>query len=193
MLYGYARVSTRGQINGNSLEEQRKKLQEEGCEIIVEEQYTGTTTSRPAFDELLKKLQPGDRLVVTKMDRFARSAAEGSTLIQELQGRGVGVHILNMGLLDSSSTGKLVTNVLLAFAQFERDMIYERTQAGKEIARTKSGFREGRPPISQKRKDAAIRLIMQEHHSYNEVAKETGLSKSTIIRAMREARIGMHD
>ncbi|MCR5008542.1 MAG: recombinase family protein [Oribacterium sp.] len=189
MLYGYARVSTRGQINGNSLEEQRQKLQEEGCEIIVEEQYTGTTTSRPEFDELLKKLQPGDRLVVTKMDRFARSASEGSTLIQELQGRGIGVHILNMGLLDSSSTGKLVTNVLLAFAQFERDMICERTQAGKEIARKKSGFREGRPSISKERKAAAVRLILKERHSYNDVAKETGLSRSTIIRAVREARL----
>ncbi len=189
MLYGYARVSTRGQINGNSLEEQRQKLQEEGCEIIVEEQYTGTTTSRPAFDELLKKLQPGDRLVVTKMDRFARSASEGSTLIQELQGRGIGVHILNMGLLDSSSTGKLVTNVLLAFAQFERDMICERTQAGKEIARKKSGFREGRPSISKERKAAAVRLILKERHSYNDVAKETGLSRSTIITAVREARL----
>ncbi len=189
MLYGYARVSTRGQINGNSLEEQRQKLQEEGCEIIVEEQYTGTTTSRPEFDELLKKLQPGDRLVVTKMDRFARSASEGSTLIQELQGRGIGVHILNMGLLDSSSTGKLVTNVLLAFAQFERDMICERTQAGKEIARKKSGFREGRPSISKERKAAAVRLILKERHSYNDVAKETGLSKSTIVRAVREARL----
>ena len=102
--------------------------------------------------------------------------------------RGVSVHILNMGLIDKTPTGKLIVHILLAFAEYERDMIVERTQAGKEIARTKNGFRDGRPPIDRKRKDCAVDLILNRHRSYNEVVEMTGLSKSTVTRAVREAR-----
>ena len=137
MKYGYARVSTKGQAtNGNSLEDQVKALKEEGCETIVREQYTGTTTDRPQFSELVGKLQKGDTLVVTKLDRFARTAADGSKLVKSLLHRGVKVHILNMGLIDDTPTGRLIANILLSFAEFERDMIVERTQAGKAISRT---------------------------------------------------------
>ena len=185
MIYGYARVSTKGQRDkGNSLEDQQKKLHEVGVQEIVIEQYTGTTTHRPKFDELLQKLKSGDTLKVTKLDRFARTAAEGSVLVQNLLDRGVSVHILNMGLIDDTATGRLIINVLLSFAEFERDMIVERTQAGKEIARTKEGYREGRPPIDAARKQHAVDMIMDKH-TYKETADATGLSKSTIIRAVR--------
>ena len=89
--------------------------------------------------------------------------------------RGVHVFILNMGLIDSTPIGKLITTILLAIAEFERDMIVERTQAGKEIARSKHGFRDGRPPIDQKKKDFAADLILNQHKSYNEVVELTGL------------------
>ena len=185
MIYGYARVSTKGQRDkGNSLEDQQKKLHEVGVQEIVIEQYTGTTTHRPKFDELLQKLKSGDTLKVTKLDRFARTAAEGSVLVKNLLDRGVSVHILNMGLIDDTATGRLIINVLLSFAEFERDMIVERTQAGKEIARTKEGYREGRPPIDAARKQHAVDMIMDKH-TYKETADATGLSKSTIIRAVR--------
>ena len=185
MIYGYARVSTKGQRDkGNSLEDQQKKLHEAGVQEIVIEQYTGTTTHRPKFDELLQKLKSGDTLKVTKLDRFARTAAEGSVLVKNLLDRGVSVHILNMGLIDDTATGRLIINVLLSFAEFERDMIVERTQAGKEIARTKEGYREGRPPINAARKQYAVDMIMDKH-TYKETADATGLSKSTIIRAVR--------
>ncbi len=186
MRYGYARVSTKGQEkNGNSLEAQYHALTESGCEEVVMEQYTGSTTARPEFNKLINRLTAGDTLVVTKMDRFARSVREGTTLIQELQDRDIGVDILNLGRLDASPNGKLMTSVLLAVAQFERDMIYERTQAGKEIARTRAGFREGRPPIPQARKNVAVDLILNGGHTYKEVVKMTGLSESTIIRAIK--------
>ena len=98
MKYGYARVSTKGQAtNGNSLEDQVKALKEEGCETIVREQYTGTTTDRPQFSELVGKLQKGDTLVVTKLDRFARTAADGSKLVKSLLHRGVKVLSLIWG------------------------------------------------------------------------------------------------
>ena len=89
-----------------------------------------------------------------------------------------------MGLIDNTPTGKLITHILLAFAEYERDLIIERTQAGKEIARSKDGFRDGRPPIDQKRKDFAVDLILNQNKTYREVVELTGLSKSTLIRAV---------
>ena len=127
MLYGYARVSTRGQVNGNSLDDQRQQLIDRGCGKVVEEQYTGKTTDRPELDKLLAELEAGDTLMVTKLDRLARSAVEGASLIKTLTDRGVKVNILNMGEVDDRPQGKLMLHILLAFAEFERDMIIERT------------------------------------------------------------------
>ena len=142
----------------------------------------------PKFDALIQRLQHSDTLVVTKLDRFARSTVEGSSLINDLLKRGVAVHILNMGLIDNTPAGKLITHIMLAFAEYERDTIIERTQAGKEIARTRHGFRDGRPPIDQKRKDFAVDLILNHHKTYREVAELTGLSKATLIRAVNAHR-----
>ena len=189
MLYGYARVSTRAQLNGNSLEDQCQQLREVGCEKVIEEQYTGKTVDRPELDRLLEQLQAGDTLIVTKLDRLARSAAEGARLIQELTNKGVKVNILNMGEVDERPQGKLMLHILLAFAEFERDMIVERTQAGKAIARTKAGFREGRPPIDKARKEAAVDMVINGGKSYKEAAAAVGISKSTLIRAVRAWRI----
>ena len=187
MIYGYARVSTTGQAtNGNSLEEQEQALREQGCDEIVVEQYTGTKTERPKFSELLEKLQRGDTLKVTKLDRFARNTEDGGRVIKELLSKGVKVHILNMGVIDDSPVGKVIYHVFLTFAEFERDMIVERTQAGKAVARTKAGFKEGRPEVySKEQKSLAVNLLLQ-GNSYTKVSAMTGLSKSTLTRAMRE-------
>ena len=143
---GYGRVSTRGQgKNGNSLEDQRSKLEEAGCDEIVLEVYTGTKMKRPKFTKLLEELEEGDTLVVCKLDRFARTAREGLEIVEELMKRGVKVHILNMGLIEDTPMGRLILTVMLAFAQFERDSIVERTQDGKAIAKESDDFREGRP------------------------------------------------
>ena len=186
MKYAYARVSTRKQSrDGNGLEEQIARLRAVNFDELVVEEFTGSVVKRPQLEKLLPKLQAGDSLIVTKLDRLARTTAEGSKLISDLLNRGVAVHILNMGLLDNTPTGKLITHILLAFAEFERDMILERTQAGKEIARSKYGFREGRPPIDPKRKRAAAELILLQHRSYREVSDLTGLSSSTLVRSVR--------
>ncbi len=146
MIYGYARVSTKGQAkDGNSLESQRKALTEAGATEIICESFTGTKIERPMFDRLKAKLQPGDKVIVTKLDRFARSAAQGSQLIEELIGEGVVVQVLNIGIMDNTPTGKLIRNIMLSFAEFERDMIVERTREGKEIAREKGVRVDGRP------------------------------------------------
>ena len=146
---GYGRVSTSGQAtSGNSLEDQRRKLEDAGCDEIVLEAYTGTKMERPKFTKLLEELESGDTLVVTKLDRFARTAAEGSALVKELLERGVNVHILNMGLIENTPTGRLILNVLLSFAEFERDMIVERTSEGKAVKRaTDPDYKEGRKAL----------------------------------------------
>lgn len=185
MVYGYARVSTRKQVNGNSLEEQVMKLEAEGCTEIVQEQYTGAKVERPLFDELINKLQEGDKLVVTKLDRFARNVSEGIDVVRKLFAKGVKVHVLNVGLLENTSMGNFFLTTLLAVAELERSMIAERTQAGKEIARTKAGFKDGRPDkYSNERIDSAMKLL--ETNSYTEVEKMTGISKSTLTRAKRK-------
>jgi len=185
MKFAYARVSTRKQSrDGNGLDDQIAQLKIVGYDELIVEEFTGSTTKRPKLDALIQRLQTGDTIIVTKLDRFARTTAEGSKLISDLLQRGVAVHILNMGLIDNTPTGKLITHILLAFAEYERDLIIERTQAGKEIARSKNGFRDGRPPIDQKRKDFAVDLILNQHKTYREVVELTGLSKSTLIRAV---------
>ena len=143
---GYARVSSKGQEqNGNSLEDQRRKLEDSGCDEIIEETYTGTKMDRPKFTKMVKGLEAGDTLVVCKLDRFARTVREGLEVVEELLSRGVKVHILNMGLIEDTPMGNLILTVMLAIAQFERDTIVERTQAGKAVAREREDYKEGRP------------------------------------------------
>ena len=188
MIYGYARVSTKGQAkDGNSLEAQETALREAGAAEVYADAFTGTKAHRPQLDKLMEVLQPGDKLVVTKLDRVARSTIQGIELIQSLLDKGVAVHILNMGLLDDTPTGRLIRTVLLAFAQFERDMIVERTQEGKTVAKQKEGFTEGRPPVYSK-EQRALALELLKTHSYGEVVKMTGISKSTLTRAKAEQK-----
>lgn len=186
MKYGYIRVSTRGQASeGNGLEAQREALKAAGAEVLFEDVMTGRVVDRPAFDEMLEKVQSSDEIMVTKLDRFARSVAQASELIGKLLDDGVTVYVLNVGKLDNSPSGKLMRNMLLAFAEFERDLIVERTQEGKAIARQKSGYREGRPPkFSRQQIEHALDLL--DDHSYGQVSEMTGISKSTLVRKKRE-------
>ena len=186
MKYGYIRVSTRGQASeGNGLEAQREALRAAGAEKLFEDVMTGRVVDRPAFDEMLTDVHSGDEIMVTKLDRFARSVAQASDLIGKLLDNGVSVYVLNVGKLDNSPSGKLMRTMLLAFAEFERDLIAERTQEGKAIARQKDGYHEGRPPkFSKQQIDHALDLL--EDHSYRQVSEMTGISKSTLVRKKRE-------
>ena len=187
MIYGYCRVSTQMQAkDGNSLEAQKQLLIENGAEEIYSDAFTGTKAHRPELVKLLAVLQSGDKLVITKLDRIARSASQGIELVQTLLDKGITVHVLNMGLLDNTPTGKLIRNIMLAFAEFERDMIIERTQEGKAIAKKQPDFREGRPRLYN-RKQIQHALSLLQDHSYRQVTEMTGISKSTLIRAKRQA------
>lgn len=179
--YGYGRVSSLGQqLNGNSLDEQEKALREAGAEEVVLECYTGTTIDRPKFTPLLEKLKAGDTLFVTKLDRFAR-ASDAGKLIEELVDRGVTVNILNFGVANNSPTGKLMLNIIFSFAQYERDMIWERTQEGKMAARAKN------PDYKEGRKALEIPVEFEEYRRRTETGEITvvvacdllGISRST--------------
>ena len=186
MIYGYARVSTKGQAkDGNSLEAQEKALRESGANEIYVDAFTGTKTDRPEFDKLMNKIQKGDTLIVTKLDRFARSMSQGSELVSDLIERGIKVYILNIGVMDNTPSSKLIRNVFFAFAEFERDMIVERTMEGKAIAKQNPDFREGRPKkYSRKQIEHALELL--DNNSYKQVEDLTGISKSTLIRAKKQ-------
>lgn len=188
MKYGYIRVSTKGQaIDGNSIEAQRTALLAAGAESLYIDTYTGGKMDRPKLDMLLYLATEGDVIIVTKIDRFARTISKATDIIEELLNRGISINILNLGVLDKSSTSVLIRNMMLAFAQFERDMIVERTQEGKAIARTRPGFREGRPPKYCK-EQINLAMDLLDSNSYNQVSKMTGISKSTLQRARKNLK-----
>ena len=189
MIYVYIRVSTIKQANdGNSLENQENLLLENGVlkENIYKDIYTGTKADRPSFNELINKMKQGDTLVVTKLDRFARSMIEGSKIVNELIDKGVRVNVLNIGVMDNTPSSKLIRNIFFSFAEFERDMIVERTLEGKQIKMKRDvDATLGRPKKFKKaQRDMAIKLL--EKHSYNEVSAMMGISRSTLIRYKKE-------
>lgn len=177
--YGYARISTIGQ----DLRAQIATLEKEGCDKIYTEKFTGTKVDRKEFNQLLEIIEEGDTLVVTKLDRFARSVRGGIEVIKDLFEKGVRVHVLNMGVIENTPTGRLIFNIMMSFAEFERDMIVERTQEGKMLAKQDPNFREGRPKkFSKKQIEHAIKL--KETYTYKQVEELTGISKPTLYRAM---------
>ena len=189
MRYGYIRVSTRWQANdGNSIEAQKAALEAAGVDAYYIDTYTGGKMQRPQLNELINTLKPGDTIVVTKIDRFARTISQATETIELLLEKGIAIYILNLGILDSSSTSVLIRNIMLAFAQFERDLIIERTQEGKAIARQDPDYREGRP---KKFREEQIRLALHllETNSYRQVALMTGISESTIQRAKKAEKM----
>jgi len=196
MKYGYARVSTDGQQRkGTSLEEQSKELREAGAEKIIVDHYTGTKVNdRPEFGKLLKELKEGDTLLITKLDRFARTVIEGSQVVRELVDRGVAIRILNMGLqLDNTPAGKLMVTMFLGFAEFERDMIVERTQSGRAARRREAEakgevFQDFRPRVMNDKQIETAMEMLDSGKTYKEVCDLLKVSKSTLIRRRREQK-----
>ena len=183
MFYGYARVSTNGQArDGNSLDAQISSLKEAGAEIIFSDVFSGTKNNRPQLNKLLKIIQSGDTLIISKLDRIARSLIQGIQLLEALSKKDVTINVLNLGIIDNSPTGKLIRNIMLCFSEFEHDMIIQRTQEGKAIARQNPNFRDGRPK-KFKREQIEHALELLNEHSYKQVAAMTGISPTTLVRA----------
>lgn len=188
MRYGYARVSTKGQArDGNSLEAQVASLKEYGVEVIFKDAYTGTKATRPEFEKLMATLKSGDTLLVCKLDRFARSLTDGVNLVTELIEKGVKVHILNIGIMDNTPSSKLIRNIFFSFAEFERDMIIERTQAGKEIAKQSADYREGRPSKYTEAYDEYHEKVKRGEMTVKAACAELGISTSSWKRYKERA------
>ena len=188
MIYGYCRVSTKGQErDGNSLIDQQAQIKAryEGAEIVCEA-YSGAK-ERPIFEGLIEKCGEGDMLVVCKLDRFARSVQHGLTYINELMGRGVKVHILNMGLVEDTPMGRLIVTNLLAFAEFERATILERTAAGREAAQAADpNWKAGRK--CKVIPDEIIKRVLSGELSQRQAAKEAGVAYSTFRQKFSEIK-----
>lgn len=191
MVYGYVRVSTQGQVDrGNSIEAQTEELRRAGAaQLFVDAGISGATTpkERPEMIKLLGTVQEGDTVVVTRLDRLSRSAVGGYELVENLLKKGVSVRVLNMGLIEDSTAGRLILHIMLAFSEFERETIKERMLEGKAIARQDPEWRDGRPKkFTRAQVEHAIDLLKD--HTYAQVQEMTGMSKSTLIRAARAAK-----
>lgn len=183
MKYGYARVSTLEQ----KLDNQIKQLRDAGAETIVQEKITGSTKNRPEFQDLLARLESGDTLIVTKLDRFARNTKEALELIQELFQQNVSIHVLNIGLIDNTATGQLIYTIFSAFSEFERSLIVERTQDGKRYAKAHDpNFREGRPKKYTQEQLQLAYDLKQSGLTYKMIERKTGISISTQQRAFKQ-------
>lgn len=190
MIYGYARVST----NRQELEIQIKSLKETGATKIYQEKISGAKVDRKELSKLLKEIKAGDTLVVTKADRIARSLSQLEKVVTDLTNRGVSVHIINMGMFTTETMAnpmtKLLFNVLGAFAEFERDMILERTQEGIQNAREK-GVKFGRKSKTYVIEGALLHAIQQVEAgtmSQPEGAEFAGCSVATFKRRLKEYR-----
>jgi DNA invertase Pin-like site-specific DNA recombinase len=189
MIYGYPRVSTVGQANdGNSLQDQINLILERyPTAKIVPETMSGAE-ERPIFNSLIEKLQKGDTLVVTKLDRFCRSTKEGLEYIDILSGKGVLVHILNMGLIEDTPIGRMIVTNLLAYAEFERAMIMERTMAGKVYKKANDPtYKEGRKEKSVPQFREFFEKTKKGEMTVIECCAELGISRSKWYKMCRDA------
>lgn len=174
---GYARVSTDDQ----NRHLQRDALAAAGCEIIYEDKASGKNAARPELDNCLKALRPGDTLVVWRLDRLGRSLADLVSVVTHLvDERRIGFLSLQEQIETNSASGKLVFHVFAALAEFERNLISERTKAGLEAARAR-GRLGGRKPKLQKKDIREIRALLKDGSiPVSDVARRYGVSRTTI-------------
>lgn len=182
ILVGYARISTEDQ----KLDLQIDALKRIGIEEdrIYREQASGVKTKRPQLAECIRSLREGDTLVVWRLDRLGRSLVELIKVMTELQDRNIGFRSLNESIDTTTPTGKLIFHMLGSVAQFERDLISERTKAGLKAARAR-GHRGGRKPkVTPKMLKVAKTLLADEHTTMKEVAETLSVSRAAIYRAI---------
>lgn len=138
----------------------------------------------------MARIESGDTLIVTKLDRLARNTQDALNIVKQLNAEGIILRVLNIGTIDNSPSGRLIFTVFSAFAEFERDLIVSRTQEGKAWAKANNpNFRDGMPrKYGKEQIDFAWKLHTQDHMSYSEISKKLGMSKATIYRRFREIR-----
>jgi DNA invertase Pin-like site-specific DNA recombinase len=179
MLIGYARTSTLEQEAG--LEAQVRELRQLVCEKLYQEQ-TSATGPRPALEHALDFAREGDVLVVTKLDRLARSVVHMGEIVKRLEAKGVHLRIVAMGVDTSTPTGKLMLNVLASVAQFEREMMLERQREGVQKAKGEGRYK-GRKPTARAKADD-IKALAAQGLSMGAIAAQLGIGKGSVHRAL---------
>lgn len=181
MLIGYARVSTQDQL----LDLQRDALKGAGCEKIFEDQISGASRSRSGLDSALEVLRSGDTLVVWRLDRLGRSLPHLIETVGDLEKRGVGFRSLGEAIDTTSPSGTLVFQIFGAIAEFERNLIRERTQAGLAAARAR-GRMGGRPPkLNEKKRQMLAEMYEKRDRPIKELCELFGISKKTLYQYLR--------
>ena len=182
MKIGYARVSTYEQ----NLSLQMDALEKADCEKVFHDQISGAKTKRPGLDEALTYLRKGDILVVWRLDRLGRSLKHLIETVTLLEERGIGFQSLQESIDTTTSGGRLIFHIFGALAEFERNLIQERTQAGLEAARVR-GRKGGRPKsLDEKKTKLLYRLYDEKQHSIQEICGLIGISKSTLYAYLRK-------
>jgi DNA invertase Pin-like site-specific DNA recombinase len=183
MNIGYARVSTKDQ----NLSVQHEALEKEGCTKIYEEKISGKNTNRPELKKMMEQLRKGDTVVIWKLDRLGRSLRDLVNLVQQIQDKGAGLKSLNDHIDTTTPQGKLTFHLFAALAEFERDIISERTKAGLAYARAR-GRKGGRPKgLSKEAQDKAIiaASLYKQGKSVQKICDHLGFSKTTLYRYLR--------
>jgi len=177
MKRGYARVSTKGQ----SLDLQVDALKMAGCQVIYTDKLSGARDDRPELARCLAEVQPGDVLLVWKLDRLGRSTQHLLAVVNDLVKRGVGFQSLTQPVSTTDATGRLVLTILGALAEFERELAKERISAGLQAAKSR-GRKLGRRTLVDAEKAAAVRELLASGMSVSQVARATGIGRATLYR-----------
>ena len=191
MNIGYARVSTRDQ----NLELQLDALNKAGCETIFQEKASGATKARPELDRMLAGLRPGDTVYIYKLDRLGRSLKHLLDMVAELEFRGVGLVSLTDAINTTSAQGRLVFNLFASLAEFERELIRERTHAGLASARARGrvgGRRRGLSDEAERTTIVAETLYREQQLGVNEIALRLRISKVTLYKYLRHRGVVIH-
>jgi len=183
MRIGYARVSTHGQ----NLQIQEDALYESKCEQIYAEHESGKNTKRQMLNEMISFIRDGDTVVVTKLDRLARSTKDLLQIAETINSKGASLEVLNIQLDTSSPTGKLMLTMLGAIAEFEREIMLERQREGIAIAK-ENGAYTGRKPVA-KEKLQQVQDFIESGCSVSQAALDAGISRRTYYKAKEEGRI----
>ena len=176
-VLGYARVSTEAQ----NLDRQLDALEKYGVDMIYNEKMSGTKKNRPELTKLMDRITEGDTVVVESLSRLGRSTKDLIELTETFQSKGVNLVSLKESIDTNSPTGKLLFTLMSAIAQFERDVIADRTREGLKAARAR-GRTGGRPRADPEQVKKAVKLYKTEQYSIREIEKLTGIKKSTLYR-----------
>ena len=179
-VFGYARVSTEQQ----NLDRQLDMLQKYGVDFIYNEKMTGTQRSRPELEKLLERLTEGDTVVVESLSRLGRSTKDLIWLMETFNSKGVNLVSLKESIDTTTSTGKLLFTLMSALAQFERDVLADRTREGLAAARVR-GRKGGRKPIDSDSVRKAVKLYKTGQYNVSEITELTGVKKTTLYKNLQ--------